>query len=102
MRYHFYSTCVNWPRGKVDSLTKCVDDAITISRRTFLKHVCREELREIERSLGYSDHWKQGLTMPADWAVSYHRSKYLGKRVYYFDWSCIEYVFIGGESEHRN
>ena len=31
--------------------------------------------------------------MAADWAVSYHRSKLHGRRVYYFRHSAIEFVF---------
>jgi hypothetical protein len=32
--------------------------------------------------------------MAGDWHVSYHRSKYKGKTVYYFRHSAIEYIFI--------
>ena len=72
-----------------------INESIMISRRTFLKYINRTELREIEENLGYDSHPKQGLTMAADWAVSYHRSKLHDKRVYYFCYSGIEYVFKG-------
>lgn len=94
--YSYYCDCVGWPRGDVDSeggLSDMVGRAIDISRRTFLLHVDRAELAEIERNLGYDHHWKHGLTMAADWAVSYHRSVLHGERVYFFKHSAIEYVF---------
>jgi len=89
----FYSDCVNWPMNKVDQLNLIIDNAIDISRRTFLKHVDRDVLKSIETDLGYDSHYKQGLTMAADWAVSYHRSKFKDKFCYYFRYSAIEYIF---------
>ena len=94
MSYHFYSDCVSWPERDVhEGLIPMIDDAIDITRRTFLKHVDREEMKEIEQALGYASHHKQNLTMAADWHVSYHRSKLHGKTVYFFTWSGIEHVF---------
>jgi len=95
--YHFYSDCVNWPKNDVEALTDMIDRAIDISRRTFLKHVDRENLREIEKSLGYEAHHNQGLTMAGDWHVSYHRSKWHEDTVYYFKHSGIEHVFVNSE-----
>ena len=90
---NFYSNCVSWP-GQVDDLIEMIDTNIEITRRTFLKHIDRAELLDIEYNFHYSRHYMQGLTMAADWAVSYHRSKVCGKRCYYFRHSAIEYVFI--------
>ena len=70
-----------------------IDRAIEVSRRTFLKHVHRDDLGELEALLGYEDHPRRGLTMAGDYHVSYHRSKLHGKTVYYFKHSAIEYVF---------
>jgi hypothetical protein len=77
-----------------DDITEMVDNAITITRRTFLKHVDRDNLKAVEVDLGYVLHPSQGLTMAADWAVSYHRGKYRGQPCVFFKWSCIEYVFV--------
>lgn len=95
--YNFYSDCVSWPRHDVYKpcgLCDMIDRAIDISRRTFLKHVNRMELSEMEENMTYSKHPRQGLTMAGDYHVSYHRSKLHGKTVYYFKHSAIEYVFI--------
>ncbi|NCC33545.1 MAG: hypothetical protein EOM24_16245 [Chloroflexia bacterium] len=100
MPYQFYRTCVGWPRQDADNLSKMVDEARDITRNTFLSHVDKEELSGIEIELGYVSHPSRGLTMANDWHVSYHRSKLHGKRVYYFRWSGIEYVFTQtGEGE---
>ena len=88
--YLYYNNCVLWDERDVDSLSNMIDDAIDITRRTFLKHVDRERLRMIEKSLGYP---MGRLTMAGDYAVSYHKSKLHGKTCYYFRHSSIEYVF---------
>lgn len=96
MNLHYLNNCVNWPLRDVSSaggLQDMVDHAVEISRRTFLKHVCRESLQNIEDDLGYTRHHAHGLTMAADYAVTYHRSKLHGKVVYFFIHSAIEYVF---------
>ena len=90
---NFIGDCVGWPRHDVDALSAMIDRAITITRKTFLKYVDRRELREMEKNLSYETHPKKGLTMAADWAVSYHRSKLHGQTVYYFRHSAIEYIF---------
>ena len=95
MKYQFYSDCVSWPGDAFapDSLCYMIDNSVDISRKTFLKYINRDELKNIEESLGYSQHHKQGLIMANDYHVSYHRSKVYGKRCYYFRHSAIEYVF---------
>jgi hypothetical protein len=93
-RLPFFSNCVNWPEKLVDELREMIDRNITITRRTFLRHVDKATLAEIEKSLGYE---RRSLTMAKDWAVSYHRSEVFGVRCYYFRWSAIEYVFVDRE-----
>lgn len=95
-KYLYYRCCVDWPKHDVRSeggLCTMIDNAIDISRKTFLQHVDRDALSEVEARLGYEKHPSQGLTMAGDYHVSYHRSKLHGSRVYYFNWSGIEYVF---------
>ena len=99
-KHHYYTNCVAWPEHLVHcngGLIDMIDEARTIERSTFVKHVDKTELRNLERLLGYESHYKQGLTMAADWHVSYHSSKLFGSRVYYFRHSAIEYVFIQHE-----
>ncbi len=95
-KYKYYNNCVSWPSRDVHrngGLSDMIDDAIDITRQTFLKHVDMAELKDINWSLGYVEHPSQGLTMAGDFHVSYHRSKLHDKRVYYFAHSSIEYVF---------
>lgn len=93
-KFQFYSSCVNWPRMDVDAgLIPMIEESRDITRSTFLRHVDRDELAELERSLGYENHPRQGLTMAADYCVSYHKSKLHGETVYFFKHSAIEYVF---------
>lgn len=89
MTKNYYGSCVNWPEKNIDNLQDIVDNSIQITRRTFLKHVNRDQLREMESDLGYSRHPAQGLTMATDWHVTYHRYK----KIYYFCHSAIEYIF---------
>lgn len=92
----YYNNCVNWPQGDVfckGGLSDMIKDRRQVTRRTFLSHVDRDGLRELEEDLGYSLHPSQGLTMASDWHVEYFVSRLHGKRVYGFRHSCIEYVF---------
>ena len=100
-KYTFYSNCVDWPRGDVNregGLRDMIDDAIDITRRTFLKYVDPAEIADIEQNLGYARHPSQGLTMAGDCHVTYHRSKLHGKRCYFFCHSAIEHVFTKRKS----
>lgn len=103
MSYTFHSTCVGWPEDDVHckgGLVSMIDNAIDITRATFLRHVDRDDLTERERGLGYSWHWRNGLTMAGDYHVSYHRSTLHGKRVYFFRHSAIEHVFTNENKYH--
>ena len=95
MKMQFYRDCVCWPHNKIGELYDLISLNREITRTTFLKHVDREEFREIEANLGYDTMpWhKGGLRMKNDWAVTYHRSKLNGRVCYYFRHSAIEYVF---------
>lgn len=88
--FKFLGNCIQLPASMI---TQIVDDRREITRKTFLKHVGLAKMREIEKSLGYEDHPSRGLTMASDYAVSYYRSKFRGRLIYYFDWSAIEFVF---------
>lgn len=102
--FKFYCNCVCWPRNDVDAdggLNDLIAASEPITRATFLKHVDRSDLRNLERNLQYASHPSQGLTMAADWSVSYFRSKLHGRTVYGFDWSAIEYVFVPENFNHQ-
>lgn len=96
MSLRYLNCCVNWPSGDVSApggLNDMIEASIDVTRRTFLKHVDKDDLRFLGAALSYEPHPKLGLTMAGDWAVSYHRSKLHGKTVYYFRHSAIEHVF---------
>lgn len=86
----FITDCVH---SNGPDITAMVDAAIDITRRTFLRHVDRNDLERVEGGLGYEKDPRKGLTMAADYHVSYHRSKFQGRRCYYFQWSAIEHIF---------
>ena len=81
----------------MEMLLYIVDNNIRISRRTFLKNVGIDNVKELEDRLGYWSHHRKGMTMAQDYHVSYHRAKYEGETVYYVRHSAIEYVFRKGE-----
>lgn len=92
----YFSNCVAWPTDDVHAdggLCDMIDVAQEVTRRTFLKHIDRFELQNIEQKLGYMKHPKQGLTMAGDFHVAYYRSVLHGETVYFLKHSAIEYVF---------
>lgn len=93
MSYMFLMNCVSCPEDEVPELHRMINEALDISRETFMKH-CGESAREIFKDLGYASHPSQGLTAAGDQYISYHRDKWYGKRCYFFKWSAIEYIFV--------
>jgi hypothetical protein len=94
---HYYGNCVGWPLGDVHcpgGLIDMIDSAQDITRKTFAGRADQKDLKMLEKMLGYATHHSQGLTMPKDWHVSYHKSTLHGRTVYYFRHSAIEYVFV--------
>jgi len=92
----YYKSCADFSlheANKEGGLIDMIDNAIDITRETFLKHVNRDSLRDVEASLGYEPHPSQGLTMAGDYHVSYHRGKLYGKVAYFFNHSSIEFIF---------
>ena len=87
----FVTNCVGAIGEDINDMT---DVSTQITRKTFLKHIDKQELKSIEEKLGYMSHYKQGLTMSRDYHVSYWKSKYQDKPCVYFAHSCIEYIFI--------
>lgn len=87
----FVCDCVSCGDGR--AIQDMVDRSRQITRRTFLRHVDREEMRRIEGMLSYATGSERGLHMANDWAVSYHKSRFRGRPCVYFDWSAIEHIF---------
>ena len=94
MAYRFFSSCVDWPPGDVETgLMAMVDAARSVTRRTFCQHVDHDDRRDLEAALGYARAPRHGLTIAADCCVTYYRSTLHGRRVYFLTWSAIEHVF---------
>ncbi len=92
--YDYFTSCVDVSGDEVSTLQDMVDRSLQITRATFLGYVNRDDLRSLERALGYADHHARGLTMAGDYMVSYHRSTWGAARCYYFCHSGIEYIFL--------
>lgn len=89
MSYHYHTCCIN---STAINIYTMVDNAIDITYCTMLKH-CSGLLDWAER-MGYvRDGRSKGLTLKNDWGVSFHRSKYRGRRCYYVCHSAIEYIW---------
>lgn len=87
--YEYHICCIN---STADAIHKMVDAAIDVTYRTMLKHC--PGLLKWAREMGYEVDPRKGLTLKNDWHVSYHRSKYRGRRCYYVRHSSIEYIFV--------
>lgn len=85
-RIYTYVTCCMHARG--EDIEKMVDNAIDVTYRTFIKRVPLQVLNEM---FGYGR--GQGLHLIDDWHVSYHRSRYRGRKCYFIKHSGIEYIF---------
>lgn len=92
-RLEFFSDCVNWPRDQVDDLSDMIHVGKDITRATFLKSVNPDEMRDLEKQLGYERDPRRGLTMAKDYHVAYYKSTLRGCPAVYFVWSAIEHVF---------
>jgi len=92
--YHYHNCCVGWPADDVHTeggLCDMVDSGRSITRRTFIRNVGLQSVREFEGMMGYPF---GRLTMARDGAVSYEKGKLHGRAVYWVNHSAIEYVFV--------
>jgi len=95
MRKVYLTSCVDCPGSDAgDAINDMVEQAVSITRRTFLTHVEVQSLREIELDLSYASHSGQGLMMAGDWHVSYFKSVFRGRACVFFDHSGIEHIFV--------
>ena len=88
--FRYETCCVESTAELIDALT---DDevAVEISHDEFATAV--EGLDEWATSKGYELDPEDGLTLVADWHVSYHRSVYDGRPCFYLRWSGIEFIW---------
>lgn len=88
--FRFLGTCVSLADGPAISAMR--ESGRPVSYR-ILRRRC-PELPRIARAIGYGR--DTGLSLGRDWAVSFWRGTFRGERCYWFDWSHIEFVFVGG------
>jgi len=88
MTYQYITNCVNSTAENIDEM---VDNAKELTYKTFIKYV---NWKDASRLLNYDTHYKRGLLLKNDWAVSYHKSTYIGLPCFYVRWSAIEWIFI--------
>ena len=106
--FRFLTNCVNagglpfmtYARAG-EAINQMKDAATQVTRKTFMQHVNREDLRELEDQLGYARHYKQGLVMANDYHVSYWKGVFAGEPCFYFDHSLIEHIFTRKEPFKR-
>lgn len=82
-KYTYLTCCVNAEGEKINDM---VDKAQEVTLRTMKK---RCDITELEEHLGYGKHFR----LNKDWHVRYYKSTYDGKKCYFMDHSCIEYIF---------
>jgi hypothetical protein len=92
-KYTFATSCVGVPQSRVPALHDMIDRAREITYRTFTKHVDPDELKELFPFYTWGPGRQEGLRLSDDWAVSFHRSKFEGRKCVYIRHSAIEYIF---------
>lgn len=88
MTYQF--SCVDVSGRKVNDLIDMIDNNREITAPTFKKNAGIENYRMVEGMLGYPC---GDLRLNNDYAVTFHKSKFQGRKAYYVRHSAIEYVF---------
>lgn len=88
-RFFYATSCVSSTAEAINAMT---DNAHEVSYSTLRRHC--NDLDDWAKSLGYDiGNERGGLRLKNDWAVSYFRSRYHGKRCYYIVHSAIEHIW---------
>lgn len=90
-KLHYAYNCTS--PDDIDELYAIVDDFSDITYETFRRNVDTDDFDTVCLELGYFIGNEKGLHIKDDWSVSFHKSKYNGKTIYFFCQSAIEYVF---------
>lgn len=86
--FRYWACCIDLPGGLVRHVAD-TDRSRRVTYETFARHVDLEPLREEGHPATYR------MSCKDNWAISFWRSQLpSGQRVYYFDWSRIEHVFV--------
>lgn len=88
--FRYWACCMDLPGELVGYITDC-DRAEQVTYGTFARHADLEPLREEDHPATYR------MSCADNWAIRFWRSQLpSGRRIYFFDWSRIEHVFVDG------
>lgn len=87
MTYSFKTTCVNSTAERIERMT---ENAKKVTYNELAKAIGEIELKIIFPTYKWNG---KGLELKNDYAVSFYKSKYMGKPCYYIVHSMIEYIF---------
>lgn len=93
-KLNLVTTCVTVPPEDLPVLELAVENERPVTFQTFARYV---DVKSVSESLGYQQgRARKGerlLKLGNDWAVSFYRSVWKGKRCYIMRWSAIEHVY---------
>ena len=89
MTKQYHTCCVN---STAELIHKMVDNAQFVTFATFRRNCAGVD--EWAKQAGYSVGPEKGLHLGADFAVSFHKSRYAGRLCYYIRHSAIEYIWL--------
>ena len=92
MRYEYLG---NGTHLNAELLLEMGDNSEEIDYEDIRKEISQKELRILFP--GYNWDNQGGLQLHNDWIVTFHKSKYNGKKCLYIRWSAIEFVWVKGE-----
>jgi len=88
-RFKYWAACPDFSSGEIIHYLTDPERSQGITYRTFARHVDLAPLREADHPAMYR------ISASSNWAISFHQSELpTGQRVYYFDWSRIEHIFL--------
>lgn len=90
--YEYWLSCVDVPDGSIIHFITDPVRSTEITYRTFAQNVNLAAMRQENHPAMYR------VSCPDNWSISFHRSALPnGQRIYYFNWSRIEHIFVDPE-----
>jgi hypothetical protein len=87
-RYRYWECCIGLPGELVQHISDS-DRSQQVTYETFARHVDLTKMREEGHPAMYR------ISCKDNWAISFWQSQLpSGRKIYYFDWSRIEHVFV--------
>ncbi len=96
VKYRYFQSCVDFVGDEVEHLLAMLDsESETEATLATLRRNCgTAAIGDWAKQHGYERSKRRGLTMANDFAISYHRSIYRGRRCYFIRWSAIEFIWV--------